>query len=162
MQTAAQRAGIDVVTLASEPQATIAQWLDTVMKKNLPTSLKPGSHILIADIGCGTGDFVLFKFPEDSALTKGSSLRAVEQSTGALCGSHGVTTNLIDKIVFENSDSVKGAAEKLRMEAPLVEWLLYADLDRMKLENSKRWGEAREIMVSNRARGQREVATILK
>lgn len=105
---AAKRAGMPMVTLASEPQCALAyiiSWWADEQQAHLRPLLTPGDLILVADIGAGTGDFVLYRLKDD--LSAKSRLDAIQQATGALCGSQAINDYLLD-IVEANIPKSKG------------------------------------------------------
>jgi hypothetical protein len=61
---AADKAGLENVTLLEEPQAAFYCWLATHSPAEA-VALKPGSHCLVVDVGGGTTDFSLIQAIED-------------------------------------------------------------------------------------------------
>ncbi|MBK6683418.1 MAG: Hsp70 family protein [Deltaproteobacteria bacterium] len=61
---AARAAGLSQVTLLEEPQAAFYAWL-AVQGEAWRKVLKPGSRVLVADVGGGTSDFTLIEVKDD-------------------------------------------------------------------------------------------------
>ncbi|MBS2034121.1 Hsp70 family protein [bacterium] len=69
---AAERAGLENLTLLEEPQAAFYAWLEQ-MGDSWRDSVKLGDHILVCDLGGGTSDFTLIRVDEEEgqlALTR--------------------------------------------------------------------------------------------
>lgn len=80
MQSAARDAGIDICVLTSEPQCALAYLVHKHAQKKLGRrNLGKGDHILVADLGCGMGDFVLLKL--QGKLAVNSKLKVVDRVT---------------------------------------------------------------------------------
>ncbi len=73
---AAIRAGAYHVQLVYEPQCAAAYFTEKV-KKGVPKWFVIGDTLLIADLGGGTGDFVLYRFVEDSTAGAKITLRLI-------------------------------------------------------------------------------------
>jgi molecular chaperone DnaK (HSP70) len=61
---AAQRAGLENLTLLEEPQAAFYAWLEQ-MGDAWRQAVKLGDHILVCDLGGGTSDFTLIRVDEE-------------------------------------------------------------------------------------------------
>lgn len=61
---AAQRAGLENLTLLEEPQAAFYAWLEQ-MGDAWREAVKLGDHILVCDLGGGTSDFTLIRVDEE-------------------------------------------------------------------------------------------------
>ncbi|MBN9416206.1 MAG: Hsp70 family protein [Candidatus Eremiobacteraeota bacterium] len=61
---AAQRAGLENLTLLEEPQAAFYAWLEQ-MGDSWREAVKLGDHILVCDLGGGTSDFTLIRVDEE-------------------------------------------------------------------------------------------------
>ncbi|MBX3169712.1 MAG: Hsp70 family protein [Candidatus Eremiobacteraeota bacterium] len=61
---AAQKAGLENLTLLEEPQAAFYAWLEQ-MGEAWREAVKLGDHILVCDLGGGTSDFTLIRVDED-------------------------------------------------------------------------------------------------
>ncbi|KXT05914.1 hypothetical protein AC578_313 [Pseudocercospora eumusae] len=87
IQTAAKNAGLKFVVLAYEQQCALSflvnKWSQKRERQDKP--LKQGDSILVADLGCGTGDFAAYEL--DADLDTKSKLVTIEHSTGDICGS---------------------------------------------------------------------------
>ncbi|KAK4549813.1 hypothetical protein LTR36_005114 [Oleoguttula mirabilis] len=107
MQMAAKNAGLPLVALASEPHCALAFLVYRLAQQgNLASNPLPtGSKILIMDLGCGTADIVLYNLLDD--LSEKSGLEAINQSTGALCGSLEVDKH-VEKVILKSDQIVKG------------------------------------------------------
>lgn len=99
MQVAAKRAGLKVSLLAAEPQAALSWLINRFALWDIAPHKKmgKGSHILVCDIGAGTGDFVMYAL--QNALNAESALQAVGQSSGSLCGSTHVDRILLKQLL---------------------------------------------------------------
>ncbi len=73
---AAQKTGLTDVTLLEEPQAAFYAWL-AQMGDNWRNVLKPGSRVLVCDVGGGTSDFSLIEVKDDGAGNLGLERVAV-------------------------------------------------------------------------------------
>ncbi|PPJ58630.1 hypothetical protein CBER1_03506 [Cercospora berteroae] len=94
MQAAAKRAGLRVSVLSYEPQCALAYLIDAAAKQKVQVGpLTEGDSILVADLGCGTGDFVLYQL--QSKLSVDSRLQCIGQSSGEICGSFKVDEALL-------------------------------------------------------------------
>ncbi|KAM3423233.1 hypothetical protein BST61_g681 [Cercospora zeina] len=94
MQTAAKNAGLRVSVLSYEPQCALAYLIDAASKQKVQVGpLGEGDSILVADLGCGTGDFVLYQL--QSRLSVDSRLQCIGQSSGEICGSAKVDETLL-------------------------------------------------------------------
>jgi molecular chaperone DnaK (HSP70) len=62
---AAQRAGLDHVTLVEEPQAVFYAWIDLHDPGERRRALGPGERVLVCDVGGGTTDFTLIEVSAD-------------------------------------------------------------------------------------------------
>jgi len=113
MQLAAKKAGLPLVTLASEPQSAMACFVDRLAKRSLrlPKRLERGHKILVMDLGCGTGDQVLFELLDD--LSVDSRLDAISQATGALCGSSQIDRLVVEALIESQEFEAKGGLEAL-------------------------------------------------
>ncbi|CAK4029946.1 Hypothetical predicted protein [Lecanosticta acicola] len=87
MQIAAKNAGLNLVTLASEPKCALAYLVDKIAQQKIPLNrrLGKGSLWMVADLGSGTGDFVVYTLLD--TLSIDSHLRPVGHASGDLCGS---------------------------------------------------------------------------
>lgn len=61
---AAQKAGLENLTLLEEPQAAFYAWLEQ-MGDSWREAVKLGDHILVCDLGGGTSDFTLIRVDEE-------------------------------------------------------------------------------------------------
>jgi molecular chaperone DnaK (HSP70) len=61
---AAQRAGLENLTLLEEPQAAFYAWLEQ-MGDQWREAVKLGDHILVCDLGGGTSDFTLIRVDQE-------------------------------------------------------------------------------------------------
>ena len=114
MTEAARAAGIDLVTIVPEPSAALAYSLDVFdqEKGKAIVNLAKGDNILVADLGCGTGDFVMYQLKDDFSIN--SKLEPVLQAGGAICGSQEVNSFLLDILLEELEDvpSIPGRASR--------------------------------------------------
>jgi len=99
MLEAARVAGCRLVTLAFEPQCALAYFVETLRQDSILETLplRAGNTLLVVDLGCGTGDFVMYKLKDD--LNETSCLDAFSEGLGALCGSQIVNERLLP--IFE-------------------------------------------------------------
>ncbi|EME85609.1 uncharacterized protein MYCFIDRAFT_171507 [Pseudocercospora fijiensis CIRAD86] len=104
IQTAAKNAGLKFVVLAYEQQCALSFQVNKWSQKRerLDKPLKKGDSILVADLGCGTGDFAAYELDED--LDTKSKLVTIEHSTGDICGSLQV-----DILLYEMLKKQEGA-----------------------------------------------------
>ncbi|EME83886.1 uncharacterized protein MYCFIDRAFT_195090 [Pseudocercospora fijiensis CIRAD86] len=117
---AVHSAGANIVVPASEPQCAIADFLDKTVLANLPTVPKKGDYILVADLGCGTGDFVLYQLKDD--LGVGTPLDAVGKANGALCGSHWVNEAVYERLNVREDGSKYDENLKGKMSPEAFRW----------------------------------------
>jgi hypothetical protein len=87
MQAAAKNAGLVFVALASEPQCALAYLIEQEKRNKIDFGRQPGAgdHILVADLGCGTADFVVYQL--QNIISVDSRMKAVTGSSGGVCGS---------------------------------------------------------------------------
>lgn len=99
MQQAAKAAGLQIVVLAHEPRCALAYLIDKISRKkfSIDRTLVRGNLILVADLGSGTGDFVLYKLLEN--LSSSSRLKPIGQGSGEICGSFRVDELLYKALI---------------------------------------------------------------
>ncbi|KAI5368161.1 Putative Heat shock protein 70 family [Septoria linicola] len=145
MQSAAKRAGFKVVKLASEPQCALAYLTDKASRN--PVLLKDGLHkgdsILVADLGCGTGDFVHYQLL--NALSLKSKFKGIGHTSGDVSGSLRVDEALLATLKGreDGRDWIIETQDKLNVtERDLDRRLLVA------IEQAKEsWTEDEEVVV---------------
>ncbi|EME47927.1 hypothetical protein DOTSEDRAFT_124252 [Dothistroma septosporum NZE10] len=103
MQKAAKKAGLGIVVLASEPQCALAYLVDNMAQVSVDKGrhLRKGDKVMVADLGSGTGDFVLYRLKEN--LSPNSRLESINESSGELCGSF-----LVDELLYLTLKRRKG------------------------------------------------------
>ncbi|GIZ46641.1 hypothetical protein CKM354_000976000 [Cercospora kikuchii] len=80
MQIAAKNAGLRVSVLLYEPQCALAYLIDAASKEKVEVGpLSEGDSILVADLGCGTGDFVLRELNLEPREFERRVLTAIEE-----------------------------------------------------------------------------------
>ncbi|KAK3626742.1 hypothetical protein LTR56_015838 [Elasticomyces elasticus] len=95
MQAAAQKAGMELVTLSSEPENALAYFLHRMagMQQSIGSILRVNDRILVVDIGRGTLDIVVYVLEEP--LTETSRLKAIDASSGGDCASQKINEYLL-------------------------------------------------------------------
>ncbi|KXS97966.1 hypothetical protein AC578_3114 [Pseudocercospora eumusae] len=97
-------------------------FLDKAILAKLPTIPKKGDYILVADLGCGTGDFVLYEMKDDLGL--GTPLDAVGKANGALCGSHWVNEAVYERLSIREDGSKYDENLRGQMSLEAFRWHL--------------------------------------
>ncbi|KAI7082865.1 hypothetical protein KC356_g8031 [Hortaea werneckii] len=118
MQAAAKAAGIELTSLASEPECAVAASIDHLcgIHTLLPAPLREKSRILSADLGCGTNDYTLVKVSDELAIN--TKLIVLKETSGPLGGSQRINERLL--AVFEDSLGGKDAVEAEAMRLGLA------------------------------------------
>ncbi|KAI7721874.1 hypothetical protein KC353_g1014, partial [Hortaea werneckii] len=100
MQAAAKAAGVELTSLASEPECAVAGSIDHLcgVRTLLPAPLGNQSRILSADLGCGTNDYTLVEVSD--ALAISTKLNVLKQTSGPLGGSQRINERLLS--VYED------------------------------------------------------------
>ncbi|KAI6913758.1 hypothetical protein KC318_g1137 [Hortaea werneckii] len=115
MQAAAKAAGIELTSLASEPECAVAASIDHLcgIQSLLPAPLPEQSRILSADLGCDTNDYTLVEVGD--ALAINTKLIVLKETSGPLGGSQRINERLLS--VFEDSlgDEEAVEAEAMRL-----------------------------------------------
>ncbi|PIA99361.1 hypothetical protein CB0940_02583 [Cercospora beticola] len=115
MQTAAKNAGLRVSVLSYEPQCALAYLIDAAAKQIVRVGqLYEGDSILVADLGCGTGDFVLYEL--QSKLGVDSRLQCMRQSSGEICGSFKVDEALLRILKLRRTEWYENTRRQLNIE----------------------------------------------
>lgn len=102
MQRAARRAGLDVVVLASEAQCAFSYVVSQAkaQRVTLDRPLLKDDIVLVVDLGCGTGDLVLYKLLQNlQNLDVDVKLKQIGHSGGDLCGSSQVDQILLGTLL---------------------------------------------------------------
>lgn len=125
---------VDVTTIASEPQAGLATYLDSVHLAGARARYYAGDYVLVIDMGCGTIDFVLFRLQDDFGV-KGR-LEPIMQSSGAPCGSYTVNNNIFQQIDAERvaQGGMSQACQDLGMALPELTWRLLQQIEKLKID----------------------------
>lgn len=98
--------------LAREPQCAVAAYFDRTENMGLGlqlASLKKDDTILVNDLGCGTGDVVLYQL-KDKQANIASRLLVLGGSRGALCGSYRINELVLKSILNELGTEGEDAA----------------------------------------------------
>ncbi|KAK4632789.1 hypothetical protein CLAFUW4_03797 [Fulvia fulva] len=111
-------------TLAYELQCALSYLVDDYLRRGVNPGLRKGHLILVADLGCGTGDFVLYRLTDNFSVT--GRLEAVDMASGELCGSFQV-----DRLVYESFQDRMKQGWRTRTATKLS--IGKADLDRRML-----------------------------
>ncbi|KAF2210458.1 hypothetical protein CERZMDRAFT_99517 [Cercospora zeae-maydis SCOH1-5] len=91
---AAELAGLNNVTLVSEPYAAAAYFLNDMIIQNRKVFSK-GARILFIDAGGGTSDVVTFELVGDSTSGATTKMVAVGTADGRLCGSEFINLHFL-------------------------------------------------------------------
>lgn len=83
MVEAAKAAGVDSVEVVYEAQSALGYYV-AFLKQYRPGAHGPGDEILVADLGCGTGDFTLSELGESSDQGAEVSLNCLAKLKGSL------------------------------------------------------------------------------
>ncbi|KAI6856330.1 hypothetical protein KC323_g7935 [Hortaea werneckii] len=115
MQAAAKATGVQLTSLASEPECAVAGSIDHLcgIQTLLPAPLGNQSRILSADLGCGTNDYTLVEVSDTLAIN--TKLNVLKETSGPLGGSQRINERLLS--VYEDSlggeEVVEGEAMRL-------------------------------------------------
>lgn len=118
---AAKKAGFTQYTLLEEPQAAFYHWISS-HEKTLSQQVKPGSLILIVDIGGGTSDFSLIAVKETEV---GLSFDRVAVGEHLLLGGDNMDEALAHLMESRFNSSIQWA--QLKRQAKLAKETLLAD-----------------------------------
>ncbi|KAK5127447.1 hypothetical protein LTR85_006786 [Meristemomyces frigidus] len=121
MQDAAKAAGLEFVTLASEPASALAYLVNKISRKHarLGGILKKYDNILVVDLGGGTGDLVTYTLKDE--LSEDSRLDAVSSTAGARCGSQEVSEEILSRLEKGKSVREEGGLKAIRNRLSLTE-----------------------------------------
>lgn len=129
---------VNYAMVAREPSCAVAAYIDMAKKHSVGldiAKLSNGATILVNDLGCGTGDIVLYQLRDDKLRLK-SRLRVLEHSPGGLCGSNRVNDYVLRSILERlGKDGLSAALQKLGgMSADTFSWKLLSSIEKAKLE----------------------------
>ncbi|KAI7362499.1 hypothetical protein KC367_g7265 [Hortaea werneckii] len=134
MQSAARTAGIEITSLASEPECAVASSIDLLCGNQVPitTPLGRQSRVLSADLGCGTNDYTLVELTD--ALAINSKLKVLKETSDPLGGSQGINERLL--ATYERSlgdeEAVKEKAKALALDLAALRWQVLRSIEEQK------------------------------
>ncbi|KAF7186773.1 hypothetical protein HII31_11870 [Pseudocercospora fuligena] len=129
------RSPLPLRVFAGEARCALASFIDTVHKSKESLPVKAGDHILMVDLGAGTGDLGLYQLTNELAI--GSSLRTIATDSSSRCGSSHISKILYATIRQRITPSeMTDFSERLGIDQSLIDTRLLRSMEQL-----AEWGE---------------------
>ncbi|RMY75790.1 hypothetical protein D0862_13861 [Hortaea werneckii] len=155
MQSAAKKAGIEITSLASEPECAVASSIDLLCGNKVPITTPLGRpiRVLSADLGCGTNDYTLVELTD--ALAINSKLKVLQETSDPLGGSQGINEHLLATYerCLGDEDAMKEKAKSLGLDLAALRWQVLSGIEEQKKYFPGRGAYTFSILGANSAMG---------